>query len=143
MLINRFWRKVDKRGPDDCWLWIGTVDKDGYGKIGARSTRTHRFVYMLCVGVIGPGLCVCHSCDTPACCNPAHLWLGTNDDNMADKVAKGRHPKGARVVTAKLTAEQVAEIRRSTDAQQRIASRFGIGQTQVSRIKRGESWAHV
>lgn len=95
---DRLWAKVPDMPGDDCWLWTGATAHKGYGYIGIgsvvngtrRNIHTHRLSYILCRGDIPRGLFVLHSCDTPACVNPSHLFLGTNSDNMQDCSAKGR-----------------------------------------------------
>jgi len=93
-LEQRFWRKVDRRGPDECWPWTGGKTPCGYGLIRSSGhghlRQTHRVSWILANGSIPRGMCVLHSCDNPPCCNPAHLWLGTHAENMADRDAKGR-----------------------------------------------------
>ena len=88
---DRIWPLVSKGDPSGCWLWMG-YKVGGYGsiRVGGRNRRVHRLVYELLVGPIPVGLLVCHHCDTPACCNPAHLFLGTQKANMQDASAKGR-----------------------------------------------------
>lgn len=93
---ERFWSKVDVRGPNDCWEWNAHRDKNGYGaiRIGGAGTprkRAHRFAYESKYGAIADGLIVRHKCDNPPCCNPDHLEVGTTKDNAWDKVKRGRH----------------------------------------------------
>lgn len=89
----RFWRHVDKSG--DCWVWTARRAKGskGYGltTIGRVTVKAHRLSWQLANGPIPSGLHVCHRCDNPPCVRPDHLFLGTHQDNMADKVRKGRH----------------------------------------------------
>ena len=93
---DRFWSKVDKNGPNGCWLYMGFRKWDGYGWLARRRAgksryyTAHRYAWILTHGEPADGMHVLHRCDNPPCCNPAHLWLGTHDDNMADASAKGR-----------------------------------------------------
>ena len=89
--LDRFWKKVIY--AETCWLWMGAKNKDGYGSFGDGAGRTmlaHRFAYQEFIGEIPPGMYVLHKCDEPSCVNPAHLWLGTQADNVADCAEKGR-----------------------------------------------------
>lgn len=96
--VKVFWSRVDKNGPihpvlkSRCWLWTGYKLKQGYGQF--RSKKTHRLAYVHTKGDIPDGMFVCHKCDNPPCCNPDHLFLGTAQDNMTDKVNKGRQYTG-------------------------------------------------
>lgn len=93
---GRFWARVDRRGPDECWEWTGYRLRLGYGRLTyhGRTTAAHRLAYAFAHGPIPEGLFICHRCDNPPCCNPAHLFLGTVADNNADMRAKGRHRTG-------------------------------------------------
>lgn len=88
----RFWPKVQKGENDECWLWTGAVQRDGYAHFGyrRRTLTASRFSYELAKGPIPAGMDILHSCDNPRCVNPAHLRPGTHLDNMQDKNAKGR-----------------------------------------------------
>ena len=92
---ERFWKYVDK--GDDCWLWTGTLYRNGYGNLwdpaAGRKVLVHRYSYELHNGPIPDGLMVCHSCDVRHCVNPEHLWVGTASDNLGDMAVKGRSTK--------------------------------------------------
>lgn len=145
-LSERFWSKVKKsRG---CWEWIGAKDGAGYGYLGTtrgqKPLKAHRVSYELNIGPIG-GLHVCHKCDNPICVNPAHLFLGTMQDNMADKMAKGRGGQlsGERHFKAKTTramAKKIHEMRKQGTSQQAIADSLGVSQNCVSKILSGNHW---
>lgn len=134
-----------------CWLWTGSTENFGYGRLNCRGTviTAHRLSYLTFRGPIPPGLCVCHHCDTPACCNPDHLFLGTKADNLADMSRKGRWgprpnlPRGEQNNKAKLTADLVRKIRVDPRRLREIGSDYGIDLSTVSQIKRGKTWRHV
>ena len=144
-------------GPDECWPWTIGVSAYGYGQAfydlgdgkGRRNVVASRAAWVDAHGPIPDGLCVLHRCDTPPCCNPAHLFLGTKGDNAADKVAKGRAraATGAHVWSSKLTVEQVTEIRTRFAAgetnRSALAREFGVHNSQISRLVRGKGWTSV
>lgn len=125
----RFERHVDCRGPDDCWPWTAGRDRDGYGKfkIAKKQNRAHRVAFALATGQQPGELWVLHRCDNPPCVNPAHLFLGTIADNVADMVAKGRNyiPAGPRDVEV---AERIAAIitRHPRTSSASLSRRFAI-----------------
>lgn len=144
-LVERFWEKVTPGAPDECWLWPG-VDKSQYGRIRSKKFsqrgvfQAHRLSWEIHFGPIPDGMIICHRCDTPACVNPAHLFLGTTADNIADMDAKGRHS------LHKLTKQHVSEIRRRVangETQAAVARAFGICQATVWKIARRKIWRHV
>ena len=150
--IARFWSKVAKGAPDDCWIWKGSRFDDGYGAFSVRgeripNQRAHRYSLRLKLGrEIAPGMLACHTCDTPACVNPAHLYEGSPLQNQRDCALRDRNHYGERVERPrrKLTEAQVVEMRhlRAAGATQRaLAARYGIGPTTVARITKGTAWA--
>lgn len=140
--------------PDtQCWVFTGATTTYGYGeivfKIEGKSITgyVHRVSYQEHVGPIPAGLEICHSCDNPPCWNPDHLFAGTRLQNMQDKVGKGRHIRGEATYNAKLTEDQVREIRHmyatGDFTQQEISNTFGIARRSVSFIVLRQRWKHV
>jgi len=91
-LSERFWKKVNKGSPSECWEWMAYKNPTGYGRVskGGKIEVAHRVAYELTYGAIPEGMVVMHRCDNPQCCNPGHLSLGTQKNNMWDCVSKGR-----------------------------------------------------
>lgn len=146
--LDRFWSKVEV--SDGCWLWRGTMGNKGYGQFYTDKKRrlAHRVSYEINVDMIPADHEVCHRCDNPRCVNPAHLFVGTHAENMADRNGKGRSrgPKGMRHGRANLTDEQVKAIRgRFTDGRccKDLAQEFGVGPSAVYKIVHRETWRHV
>lgn len=144
-LIDRLWAKTDRRGPDECWEWGGHRNEKGYGRmdVAGRLIRCHRVSWEIHNGPIPVGKQVLHRCDNPPCWNPAHLFLGTNNDNIADRMRKGRTPCGEKHKSSKLTAERVREILKADGSQRELARRFGISRRHVGHIRRREVWKHI
>ena len=150
---DRFWAKVDMSGGlFACWPWTGqrTRTWGGYGMVSAgwplRKIKAHRIALQLSLGrPLGVGLCACHHCDNPPCCNPAHLFEGTPADNHRDMVSKGRGPTGTRNPAARLSEADVLAIRRASESVPRrvLADAYGVDRSTISLIVSGRRWAHV
>lgn len=135
-LLDRLNARSRRNG--NCVVWEGRIKANGYGTIsvpGGKTKHVHRLAWELAHGPIPKGLCVCHHCNVRHCLNLDHLFLGTAAENMADMVKKGRH-----VPVSKLTAEEVAAIRRDSRTQQQIADQYGVSQPLISLIKGGSVW---
>lgn len=139
---ERFWRRVRK--TECCWVWTGCRLRTGYGhfKVAGRVVRAHRFAWEEVHWPIADGLHVCHRCDNPACVNPAHLFLGTHEENMRDMARKNRAKSwpGALNPRAVLTADRVALIRSSTEPRRLLAQRFGVSLSLISAVRNHRVW---
>lgn len=156
---KRFWSSIRK--SDQCWEWTAGRFSGGmrYGqfRVGKKKVKAHRFSWLMHFGEIPEGMRVLHKCDNPICVRPDHFFLGTDRDNIADCVAKGRSRNGSaehrelwtgeRNAAAKITANVAAEIRetrrRSTLTLKQIGARYGLCQSQVRNIVTGRSWQEV
>jgi hypothetical protein len=153
---NKFWGKVNIGNSKECWNWKKGKTSKGYGTfyISRISMQAHRVAYALTFGDIPENMCVLHRCDNPACCNPSHLFLGTNQDNVDDKMQKGRYKSGytfrylrfngEQCGSAKLTNAQVKEIRNRYDGKRgsasRLAREYDVSKSTVSRIVKNIIW---
>jgi hypothetical protein len=125
-----------------CVEWPHAVSALGYGCVG-NGPKAHCCAYVIAKGPIPKGLFVCHSCDNRRCINPAHLWLGTHNDNMADMSRKGRAGGGDGAHSRKLTVEKVKAILADRRNNQAIADTYGVSRPVISEIKRGLRWRRV
>lgn len=149
-LKDRLLDRIVVNPETGCWEWQGATDELGRGAIGInrKRYRVHRVSAHIYLGMpLDSRLLVCHHCDNPECINPAHLFLGTNKDNSQDMVRKGRcrpgHLAGEQIGTAKLTRQQVEEIRRAIAAgevQAQIARDYGVARSTITWIKKGNTW---
>lgn len=133
--VPAFFELVKK--TDACWLWLGPTNQDGYGFYSTRAA--HRVSHEIANGPIPQGMSVLHRCDNPPCVNPAHLFLGTQADNVADCVSKGRR-------ATKLVPEVVAVIRRRCadgERQRAVAREFGVSDATVSLIVNRKTWEYA
>jgi hypothetical protein len=145
-LSEKFFMNVIK--SDGCWTWSGPTYK-GYGRVwvDGKNMRAHRASWLLANGDIPAGLLVLHKCDNASCVNPAHLYVGTHQDNMRDKVERDRcahsdrkGEKGGRTV---LTADDVLRIRADSRMNKDLATEYGVDSSTISDIKRRKSWTHI
>jgi HNH endonuclease len=150
---QRFWGHVAPISrADGCWIWNGDPDKYGSFFVNQRSMKAHRFSWEMVNGTVPENMDLLHRCDVPGCVNPAHLFLGTHADNMADMVAKGRRRgspadslrRGERHVRAKLSETQVMALRRGfTGSIRAIARNLGVSHRTIRNVLDGKTWTHV
>lgn len=147
---ERFWSKVEKRESDECWPWLGHCRPSGYGwfHLRGRPTNASRAAYLLTHGVeLSSDDYVCHSCDNPQCCNPAHLWLGDVAANTRDMDKKGRRVvavrRGKDHHNARLSADAARQIVRSAKSARELAAQYGVTPAAIYNVRKGKAWAHV
>jgi len=155
---KRFWSQVVVKSKNECWVFKNQPSQI-YGvyhyKIegGRKAVRPHRYAWIQHNGKIPDGLFVCHSCDTPKCCNPNHLWLGTNSDNILDRVMKFGPCSIGHITTmgedhhsSKLTKDQVLDIRKrikNGEKQNKLATKYNVSTVMISKIHLRKSWKHI
>ncbi len=163
--IHRFFSKVDKKEDSTlCWNWNGKVNRWGYGRLKFSHTlvMAHRVAHYLATGIDTPKL-ILHRCDNPSCCNPSHLFPGTDADNVADCYAKNRdvhlrgddHParkrpdrmprgtKNGSAILTEVKVVQIRELRASGISRGQISKQFNISKTGVTRITQRQTWTHI
>lgn len=144
-MMKRFWSKVSVGKPDACWPWKGNRHRQGYGffKVGTRNVLAHRVAYCLTNGLdilkFSSKIKVLHSCDNQPCCNPAHLFVGTQKNNIDDMIAKGRRG----TCSAKLTPEQVIAIRADDRPYADIAAEYGVARHTVYLVVTRRRWRNL
>lgn len=144
--VERFWCKVQKGDPEKCWLWAAATNmKYGVFFWNGRQALAHRVALEIRLGRPVQGWAL-HTCDTPLCVNPAHLYEGSHQDNMNDAVSRDRHSRGSRNGQAVLTEERVEvmrHLRAAGTSLEALSSQFRINVPKVSMITRGETWKHA
>lgn len=159
---ERLWQYIDVRGVDECWLWTGGRNRQGYGQFamptgrsGGRLVTAHRLAYEQFWRTELVGI-ACHTCNKKSCCNPLHVYDGTFSSNAKDIVRAGNHvfmrpehphARGERNGLARLNESAVRDIRARYAAggisQQKLADEYGVNQSKISAVVRRETWAHV
>lgn len=157
--IDRVLKKIQPITETGCWIFMGALNESGYGIVGVGARgygvdRAHRITYSHFIGDIPQDMFVCHKCDVRSCCNPAHLFIGTNQDNVNDMVSKKRnsrppsntHIKGIVHVHHKLNDEKVKKMRILRDKGKTLkylSDMFGVCDSVVLKICKRTSWKHV
>ena len=149
-LEEKFMQKVEMIPEAGCWLWTGAPNDKGYGRfcVDRKPVLAHRWSYSHFVRPIPGGMVVCHRCDTPACVNPSHLFVGSQADNVRDASRKKRIPHGenARFYGGILSSDVAARMRKARaegESNRSIAERFGVSEGYASAVSRGIHWADV
>lgn len=160
--ICKFWGRVERGSETECWPWLSSKSKLGYGKmsIGRKHIRANRFALVASGIEIPENMCACHTCDNPSCCNPNHLWIGSQADNQKDRAAKGRSSRGERNPSKThpelfcgekhhasiLTEEIVSELRRNPPIGLNISAeslKYSISPGGLRAAIVGSTWRHV
>jgi len=144
--IKCFWSKVDKRSPDNCWEWTATKDEFGRGlfRLGPLY-KAPRISFFLANGIDPGETDVCHTCDIPSCCNPAHLWKGTRRQNNDDRDEKGHqisHPAEEHGMVI-LTETQVKHVLTSPQSRRSLVLDMGVSEVTISAIRCNRLWRHI
>jgi hypothetical protein len=142
--------KIEKsivRIPESgCWIWMKNINHRGYGMTClGRGTNlsAHRVSYEEKYGKIPNGLMALHSCDVRSCVNPDHIFIGTQQDNMTDKVLKNRQANGQKHGMSKLKEDEAKEIKYSNERTEVLALRFNCSKVMVRQIRQGRYWKHI
>lgn len=150
-LAEKFWEKVNISGPNDCWNWFAKAKTDfGYGRMThgrGVHLKSHRISWFLTNGEIPAGMCVCHKCDNPACCNPNHLFLGTKKDNSQDMKAKNRMvlppvKAGEKHHNSKIPSSDLPYVRSGVLTRRQFAKKYGVSYQTIYRIQKNQSRAN-
>jgi len=147
--LKRLWSKVQVNGLDECWEWTASKNDFGRGRIRVEGKLklASRVIYSLTRGIIIGNWCICHTCDNPGCCNPTHLWKGSQSQNSQDAVKKGRHARtslqGTRHGGAKLSESMVISIRKDERSNAELSRIYSVSRACIILIKKNKTWRHL
>jgi hypothetical protein len=146
-LKKKFCERVNKNTGSECWEWVGSISSNGYGKylFEGKFYLAHRLSYMLLISDIPKNKLVLHKCDNPKCVNPKHLYVGTQKDNMQDKVRRGRMPcmSGENSPSSKLTwkkIEQAKKLSHEGSSLRSIGKMFNVHHWTIGLALKGKTW---
>lgn len=150
-MLRTFWKHCQRADESECWEWTGSIEKSGYGLLGAWldgrtiHLKAHRVAYAIANGETPTTRLVCHKCDNRKCVNPSHLFLGTPKDNSDDKFSKGRFVavRGVDNSRARVSEEQVLSIFKDRRTYSLIGRAHGVSKSVVYDIKRRRTWRHL
>lgn len=143
-IFAKFWGKVDQSGgPDACWPWTGDKHRKGYGRafVYGFSVPSHRLALTLHSGEPSDdSLHACHTCDNPPCCNPAHLWWGTNSENVRDAISKGRW---SNIAKRKIDRDELVALRVQGLSYSQLAKHFSVNQANIGRALKASGYSEL
>lgn len=146
-VMKRFWSHVSRRAKSLCWLWNGHTNKKGYGRFSIEGVLilVHRIAYKIGHQKEPGEHLVCHSCDVPRCCNPDHLFVGSDADNARDrdKKGRGRQLSGEDHPSSRLTDSEIISIRESKESVAHLAIKYGVTESAVQHVRRNRGWKHL
>ena len=143
--IEKIMDRIEIVTESGCWIYTGPGVTHGDINIRGlgRPSKVHRVVWEHYIGPIPKGYLVCHKCDVGFCCNPNHLFIGTQQDNMSDKVKKNRQAKGSKIGNSLLLEHQVVEILKSRETHATLADKYGVTKRAIKAIKTRQNWGHL
>lgn len=140
MNAKTFWSKVNKGSESECWPWNGAGGRYGHLNFEGKFIKSHRMAYILTYGRPAQGLCICHKCDNPRCCNPNHLFTGTHKENSQDAVNKGRlNGRNSPIKFPTIIVEEALRRIANGESQTSVGKSFGISSAHMSYLVNGKT----
>jgi hypothetical protein len=144
-LSEKIEKHITRIPESGCWIWMSTIENSGYGRVcdGKKPFYAHRVAYEQKYGSIPNGKMALHHCDIRCCVNPDHLFIGSQKDNMIDKMLKNRQAKGEKHGNSRLTESQALEAKFSSEKPEVLAKKFGYSASGIRQIKAGTAWKYL